>query len=248
MSAQNFAIGGTLGNTYTWASQVDDDTNIDSDGKLTYDGIVQYQWDLIHSNGSTAGQQYIVYVPGTTTSNGIWFWDQGTSVDQTILATHSSSNPKTRDSNQECNFSTWETTSWQTADAFVNGVIPTLSSGSGGGTSTEGVPTVEWSAFFSKDPGSDYWRWTVTGLNTDSADYIYLYDYMPTVTSTDPAIGQRSFAASSSSSTQYGLFTPDLSKTYYVINFLAGSSSTNLNAVVLASKNFSSKKVFSNFW
>jgi hypothetical protein len=127
--------------------------------------------------------------------------------------------------------------------------ISTTVSGSGGGTSTEGVPTVEWEAFFSKDPGSDYWRWTVTGLNTDSTDYIYLYDYMPTLTSTVSAIGQRTFPASSSSSTQYGLFTPDITKTYYVINYDGTSSSTNLGAVVLASKNFAAKKkVFCNFW
>jgi len=130
MSAKNFSIGGTLGGTYLWGASVDDDSNIDSDGKLTNDGIVQYQWDLAHPNGSSAGggsvNHYIVYVPGTTANNGIWFWDQSTSVDQTILATHSSSNVKTRDSNQTCNFTTWESTSWQTADAFVNGVIPTL--------------------------------------------------------------------------------------------------------------------------
>lgn len=115
------------------------------------------------------------------------------------------------------------------------------------GTSTEGVPVVQWSAGFSKDPGSNYWRWTVTGLNTDSSDSIYLYDAMPTLSNSLTAIGVRTFAASSSSSTQYGLFTPDLTKTYYVINYLAGSS-TNLNAVVLASKNFANKKVFCNFW
>lgn len=119
---------------------------------------------------------------------------------------------------------------------------------SGGGTSTEGVPIVEWSAAFSEDPGSSYWRWTVTGLNTDSTDYIYLYDYMPTLTSTDPPIGERTFSVSSSASTQYGLFTPDVTKTYYVINYDGTSSSTNLGAVVLASKNFGQKKVHSNFW
>jgi len=119
---------------------------------------------------------------------------------------------------------------------------------SGGGTSTEGVPIVQWSASFSKDPGSNYWRWTVTGLNTDATDYIYLYDYMPTTTSTEPAIMTRTFAASSTSSTQYGLFTPDETKTYYVINYHGGSSSTNTGAVVLASKSFANKKVFCNFW
>lgn len=123
-----------------------------------------------------------------------------------------------------------------------------ISSGGGGGTSTEGVPTVQWEAAFSKDPGSDYWKWTVTGLNTDATDYIYLYDFMPTLTSTGTYIGVRSFAASSSSSTQYGLFIPDETKTYYVINYLAGGSATNLNEVVLASKNFAVNKVFCNFW
>lgn len=114
---------------------------------------------------------------------------------------------------------------------------------SGGGTSTEGVATVQWSASFSKNPGDDYWRWTVTGLNTDSTDYIYLYDEMPTSTSTHQPIGTRTFTSSSSSSTQYGLFIPDITKTYYVINFLSGGSFE-----ILATKNFGRNKVFSNFW
>jgi hypothetical protein len=111
-------------------------------------------------------------------------------------------------------------------------------------TSTEGVATVQWSASFSKNPGDDYWRWTVTGLNTDSTDYIYLYDEMPTSTSTHQPIGTRTFTSSSSSSTQYGLFIPDITKTYYVINFLSGGSFE-----ILATKNFAAKKkVFCNFW
>ena len=114
---------------------------------------------------------------------------------------------------------------------------------SGGGTSTEGVPIVQWSASFSKNPGNDYWRWTVSGLNTSSTDYIYLYDEMPTATSTHQPIGTRTFSASSSSSTQYGLFIPDITKTYYVINFLSGGSFE-----VLATKKFVSRKVFCNFW
>jgi len=111
------------------------------------------------------------------------------------------------------------------------------------GTSTEGVATVQWSASFSKNPGNDYWRWTVSGLNTSSTDYIYLYDEMPTATSTHQPIGTRTFSSSSSSSTQYGLFIPDITKTYYVINFLSGGSFE-----VLATKNFVSRKVFCNFW
>lgn len=132
------------------------------------------------------------------------------------------------------------------SDPWVSGSPPAPTSG--GGTGTESVPVVQWSASFSKDPGTNYWRWTVTGLNTDATDYIYLYDYMPTTTSTEPAIMTRTFAASSTSSTQYGLFTPDETKTYYVINYHGGSSSTNTGAVVLASKNFANKKVFCNFW
>jgi hypothetical protein len=132
MSAKNFSIGGTLGNTYGWSADVDDDSNVDAHGKLVYDGVTQYQWDLKNTNGghaSVGAGQYICYVVGTTVDNGIWFWHQSTSVDQTTLATHSSTNVKTRDSNQTCNFTTWETTNWQTADAFVNGVIPTKPAG-----------------------------------------------------------------------------------------------------------------------
>ena len=117
-----------------------------------------------------------------------------------------------------------------------------------GGPNTLGVATVQWSASFTKNPGNDYWRWNVTGYNTEATDYISLYDYLPTLSSTDPPIGIRTFAASSSPTSQYGLFTPDLTKTYYIINYLSGGSSTNLNQQVLATKNFANKKVFCNFW
>lgn len=123
-----------------------------------------------------------------------------------------------------------------------------VATGSGGGTSTEGVATVEWQGSFTKNPGNDYWRWNVTGYNTEATDYISLYDYLPTLSSTEPPIGIRTFAASSSPTSQYGLFTPDLTKTYYIINYLSGGSSTNLNQQVLAIKNFANKKVFCNFW
>lgn len=122
------------------------------------------------------------------------------------------------------------------------------SGGTGGGTSTEGVTTLEWTALFSPEVGSSDWRWTVTGYNSDAADYIYLYDEMPTLTSSATPVASFTFSQSSTSSTQSGVFTPDETKTYYVINYLVGSSSTNLNAVVLATKSFGRKKVSLNFW
>jgi hypothetical protein len=138
----------------------------------------------------------------------------------------------------------WYLHSFAGNNNYLGYSIITIVPSTGGGTSTEGVATVQWSASFSKNPGDDYWRWTVTGLNTDSTDYIYLYDEMPTSISTHQPIGTRTFTSSSSSSTQYGLFIPDITKTYYVINFLSGGSFE-----ILATKNFAAKKkVFCNFW
>ena len=131
-----------------------------------------------------------------------------------------------------------------TANNPVKGVITITSSmlWSTGGVNPLSVSVVQWSAFFSKNAGDEYWRWTVTGLNTDASDNIYLYDGMPGGTNIPNLIGIRSFAASSSSSTQFGLFIPDVTKTYYVVNLV------NSTFVVLASKNFAKKKVFCNFW
>jgi hypothetical protein len=119
---------------------------------------------------------------------------------------------------------------------------------SGGGPGTLGGATLQWEGSFTKNPGNDMWRWNVTGFNTDSTDYMYLYDEMPVLGNNASSIALLTFSASSTPTSQYGLFTPDLTKTYYIINFLAGSSSTNLNEVVVASKNFAKKKVFANFW
>jgi hypothetical protein len=128
-TARAFAIGGTLGNTYSWSASVDDDSRLDSDGKVTINGVIQYQWDLSHPNGlSKTGQDNkITFVPGTTVDNGTWYFLADTG--DTPWGDHDSQifpASRTRLSNQTCNFSVWETTSWETADAFVNGTIPTL--------------------------------------------------------------------------------------------------------------------------
>jgi len=129
-TAKQFAIGGTLGNTYSWYAIVDDDSRLDSDGKATINDVIQYQWDLYHPNTSqiSVGENNkIVFVPGTTVDNGTWYWLDGGIV-ETNDAPFSQTFPASRIrlSNQTCNFSTWENTSWETADAFVNGTIPTL--------------------------------------------------------------------------------------------------------------------------
>jgi hypothetical protein len=129
-TARAFAIGGTLGNTYSWSAIVDDDSRLDSDGKATINGVIQYQWDLYHTNTSLSapGQDNkITFVPGTTVDNGTWYFLADTG--DTPWGDHDSQifpASRTRLSNQTCNFSVWETTSWETADAFVNGTIPTL--------------------------------------------------------------------------------------------------------------------------
>lgn len=138
MTSRNFNIGGTWQSEYGWSVYVDDDNGLDSYGKKTYDGIVQYQWDIKRSsdNLELGADHYLVYVPGTTVNNGIWFFQTSTDVDQTKLATHSSTNPQTKDSSDSpvaFNVS-GATTSFETADAFVNGVIPTI--GSSGPTVT----------------------------------------------------------------------------------------------------------------
>jgi hypothetical protein len=138
-----------------------------------------------------------------------------------------------------------ESTGGSVFGGFAN---PFYTGSSGAGPNTLGAATDQWSASFTKNPGNDYWRWNVTGYNTEATDYIALYDYLPTLSSTDPPIGIRTFAASSSPTSQYGLFIPDKTKTYYIINYLSGTSSTNLNQQVLATKNFANKKVFCNFW
>ena len=119
-----------MGNTYNWSAIIDDDSRLDSDGKATINGVIQYQWDLYHTNTSqiTVGQNNkITFVPGTTVDNGTWYWLADTG--STPFGDHDSQTfpaSRTRLSNQTCYFSTWENTSWQTADAFVDGVIPTL--------------------------------------------------------------------------------------------------------------------------
>tara|TARA_B100001996_G_scaffold185603_1_gene141951 strand:- start:56 stop:766 length:711 start_codon:yes stop_codon:yes gene_type:complete len=129
-TARAFAIGGTLGNTYSWSAIVDDDSRLDSDGKATINGVIQYQWDLSHPNGSlskTGQDNKITFVPGTTVDNGTWYWLADTG--STPFGDHDSQTfpaSRIRLSNQTCDFSTWENTSWETADAFVNGTIPTL--------------------------------------------------------------------------------------------------------------------------
>lgn len=112
-------------------------------------------------------------------------------------------------------------------------------SNSSGGTSTESVPVYQWSGSFTNNPGNAMMRWNVTGFNTDSAESIYLYDN-PNMTGS--AIGTRTFSASSSSSTQYGLFTPDLTKTYYIVKNQGSAIH------ILATKNFAKGKVCCNFW
>jgi hypothetical protein len=130
-TARTFDIGGTLGDTYSWYAIVDDDSRLDSDGKATINGVIQYQWDLYHPNTSQieVGQNNkITFVPGTTVDNGTWYWLAGNSSGLPFGDHDSETFPasRTRLSNQTCNFSTWENTSWQTADAFVDGIIPTL--------------------------------------------------------------------------------------------------------------------------
>jgi hypothetical protein len=128
-TAKTFDIGGTLGGTYNWYAIVDDDSRLDSDGKAKINNVIQYQWDLYHPNTSiiaTGQNNKITFVPGTTVDNGTWYWLEGSG---TTFGDHDSETfpaSRTRLSNQTCDFSTWETTSWETADAFVDGIIPTL--------------------------------------------------------------------------------------------------------------------------
>lgn len=99
-----------------------------------------------------------------------------------------------------------------------------------------------WSGSFSDNPGNDFWRFNVTGFNTDASESIYLYDN-PNMTGSP--IGTRTFSSSSSSSTQFGLFTPDETKTYYILKTHYQGSAIH----TLATKNFATqKKVFCNFW
>ena len=118
-----------MGGTYNWYAIVDDDSRLDSDGKAKINNVIQYQWDLYHPNTSiiaTGQNNKITFVPGTTVDNGTWYWLAGSG---TTFGDHDSETfpaSRTRLSNQTCDFSTWETTSWETADAFVDGIIPTL--------------------------------------------------------------------------------------------------------------------------
>lgn len=136
MSAQSFNVGGGWGSTYNWNASIDDESALDADGKKTVNGILQYQWDVSgqYAQGAGTDDHLIVFVPGTTVNNGIWFY-RTTDVDATALAAvpHNFS----RYSNQTVDWNiSGVSTNFSTASAFVNGVIPTSAPAGSGPTVT----------------------------------------------------------------------------------------------------------------
>lgn len=97
---------------------------------------------------------------------------------------------------------------------------------------------------------SNQWKAMATGKNTSVADYIYLYDSLPTSTSVETPIAIVTFLPQSIDTTKQMIFTLDLTKTYYIINFRAGlpSSTPYEETRQILAKYPSSKKVHSNFW